>query len=960
MRCRQGHYSIPYNRSYAMLTGKYLELYNRLMGIIPEKRLIQDDLRCLAYGTDASFYRYVPQIIIIVESDLEVLRVIKECRELKLPMTFRAAGTSLSGQAQSDSVLLMLGPKGWQDYSISENLDEITLQSGILGATANSYLAPYGKKIGPDPASINSAKIGGIVSNNACGMASGIELNSLHTLRHMKMIFSDGTVLDTRDEHSRIQFLQDKKEWIDRLDAIARRLSENHDLLQRINRKYMIKNTTGYSIKALTAHEDPIERIQHLMVGSEGTLAFISDVTFRTADDPKEKATTLLLFPDIASACEAVLLLRECNVAAAELIDRVGLRTVENKPGMPSYIRELGDTVTALLTETAGYTGEEVEANIKEINEKLKGTVMAHDYEFTRDPVKQARLWNIRKGLFPSACSERKTGTTVIIEDIAVPVEVLGQCLLALQDLFAKYHYENTVIWGHVFDGNVHFVLTKDFTDPAMVRKYSDFMDEVVDLVVKKYDGSLKAEHGTGRNMAPFVEKEWGPEIYAAMKEVKEILDPDNLFNPGVIINDDIEVHLKNFKPMPAAHDLIDICIECGFCERNCMSNGFTLSARQRIVIYREMERLKKTGENPGLLKKLEKDFDYLGDQTCAADGLCALGCPVEINTGELIKELRKEKAASVARKIAAWIGRSMAGVTGSARAALAMVNLFHSILGSTLMTLITKGARKLSGNTLPLWTPAMPKNAARVRPEAAFYEGVHRVVYFPSCITRTMGVSKDHREAESLTRATENLIRKAGYQIIYPEGLDNLCCGMAFNSKGFKKTAKEKSDELGAALKKASENGRYPILCDMSPCLHHMKETLEPGLKLYEPIEFTLEILEPKLDFTPMQGIIAVHPVCSAKKMGLEDKLMKLARMCCTNVVKPEVNCCGFAGDRGFTYPELNEYGLRNLKKQIPEGCNEGFSTSRTCEIGLTYHGGISYKSILYLVDRVTTPKGK
>lgn len=353
-----------------MLTGNIKKLHDRLKSSIPEERLIHDSLRTLAYGTDASFYRYIPKLIVKVESEKEVVKTLHECRNLAIPVTFRAAGTSLSGQACTDSVLIMLGEKGWNDYSISEDKSEITLQAGILGSQANAYLAPYGKKIGPDPASLNSAKIGGIVANNACGMSSGIELNTMHTLKDISLIFADGTILDTRDEHSRRDFLVQKKDWVDQVTALSQKLRSNPKLVEKITRKYKIKNTTGYSVNALIDHDDPIKMIQHLIVGSEGTLAFISDVTFVTSDEPKKKATSLMLFPDIGTTCEAVLILRECKVQAAELIDRVGLRTVENKEGMPEYIKAMGPDVTALLVDTAAFTDEELDANIKQINEK--------------------------------------------------------------------------------------------------------------------------------------------------------------------------------------------------------------------------------------------------------------------------------------------------------------------------------------------------------------------------------------------------------------------------------------------------------------------------------------------------------------------------------------------------------------------------------------------------------------
>lgn len=931
------------------------ELARRLSAVMPKDRLISDPLRTYAYGTDASVYRLVPELIVRVENETEVLETLAACRGLKVPLTFRAAGTSLSGQALSDSVLLLLGVKGFREIEIRPDDQSIRLGAAVLGAQANAALAPLGKKIGPDPASVNAAKIGGIVANNACGMTSGVDHNSMGTLLSMRMILVDGTILDTGDPDSRAAFLRERKDVVAGIQALADRVRGNPALTEKIRQKYAIKNTCGYSLNALTNHQDPIEMIAHLMIGSEGTLGFISEVVFRTLPEASRRAAALMVFPDTARACEAVLKLKDCEVSAAELMDRVALRAVERKPGMPSWIRELADQATALLVETGADDAESLERQAADIRAAFAGFPLAHDFAFTTNPVEIAQLWEIRKGIFPSACVARRPGTAVIIEDIAVPIPHLESCLGELQKMFAAYRYENPVIWGHVFDGNVHFVLTPDFTDAAEVEKYKRFMDEVVTLVVGRYNGSLKAEHGTGRNMAPFVAREWGPELYAVMREIKALFDPEGLLNPGTLINDDPEGHVRHFKAMPVADPAVDTCIECGFCERNCMSHEFTLSARQRIVAYREMTRLRRTGENPARLRELSAAYRYLGDATCAADGLCATSCPVEIDTGKLIKHLRHAQLRPPAHRLAEWIGDHMGTATGLTRLGLGAANRVHGVIGSTRMRRLSETLRRWSRGRLPLWTPYMPANAAAIACLPVRAENPCKVVYFPSCITRSMGPARGEEAAGDVPAVTARLIRRAGFEIIYPENMASLCCGMPFASKGIDDVADKRARELGRALLDASENGRLPVVCDISPCLHHMRETLDRRLKLYEPIRFTLEVLAPRLKFRQLPETVAIHTVCSAKKMGLEAPLRQLAEMCAEKVVAPEVVCCGFAGDRGFTHPELNAFGLRRLAEQIPENCAGGYSTSRTCEIGLSHHSGVNYRSILYLVDRAT-----
>ncbi len=940
-----------------MLNEKYRQLYNRLKRSIPESHLFSDDLSTLVFGTDASFYRRIPKLVVKVHDEAEAQTVIKNCHQMKIPLTIRAAGTSLSGQAITDSVLMLIISSEWRHYEITKDGGTITLQPGVIGAQANRYLAPYKKKIGPDPASINSAQIGGIVSNNASGMTSGTLANSYHSLRGMRIIFNDGTLLDTRDPDSRRQFLEHKKDLVEQIKNLAEKTKDDKDSAEKITEKFKIKNTTGYGVNSLLDFDDPVDIIAHLMVGAEGTLGFISQVTLRTVDDPPKRAAGLVFFPDIATACASIAILRQCCVGATELMDRASLRAVENKPGMPEFLKTLDGNATALLVETRAKDEKTLQKQIKEIEDKLGETGLLQPLNFSTDLKAITALWNVRKGLFPSVCANRKKGTTVIIEDIAVPYAHLAKAIVELQSLFDKYHYNDAIIWGHAFDGNVHFVLIQNFSESSEIERYEKFIHELVSIVVDKYNGSLKAEHGTGRNMAPFVQREWGSAIYSTMREIKKIFDPENILNPGVLINDDPKLHLKDLKTMPEAHDIIDDCIECGFCEINCVSRDLTITPRQRIVAYREIASLKRSGNEPHRLAQLWEAYDYPGNQTCATDGLCALSCPVDIDTGILIKELRYDITGKGAQKIAARLANNMQLVTAAGRFGLKFVNGLHAILGSRLMLNLSALARTATFNKLPRWTPAMPSGSRKIRPVSVQSANKKKVVYFPSCITRTMGVSKDYDEQTAITEKTESLLRKAGYEIIYPDNMDQLCCGMAFASKGFRVAGQMKADELETALLKATGEGKYPVLADMSPCLYRMKETLTDKLKLYEPIAFTLKYLSDHLEWRQLDETVVIHTVCSARKMDLEEDFITLAKKCAAKVVVPETTCCGFAGDRGFTYPELNADGLKLLREQIPDDCTQGYSTSRTCEIGLTEHSGISYKSILYLVDRCTTP---
>ncbi len=921
--------------------------------LIPQERRFDDALSTLAFGTDASFYRLIPQLVIRVESELEVVALLKLASAEQVPVTFRAAGTSLSGQAISDSVLIVLGDN-WNGREIRGQGRQIRLQPGVIGAQANAVLAPFQRKIGPDPASINACKIGGIVANNASGMCCGTAQNSYHTLAGIRLVLADGTVLDSENPQSVAAFETSHAELLGQLAELGRQTRANGALAARIRHKYRLKNTTGLSLNALIDFDQPLDILSHLMVGSEGTLGFISAVTYDTVPDHPHKASALLVFPDVESCCRAVTLLKQQPVSAVELLDRRSLRSVENKPGMPDWVKGLSASACALLVESRAASQSLLHEQLGQVMASIAEFALEKQVDFSEDPTVYNLLWKIRKDTFPAVGAVRQTGTTVIIEDVTFPIEQLAEGVNRLLALFDKHHYDEAIIFGHALEGNLHFVFTQGFVDPLQVARYSAFMDDVTQLVAVEFGGSLKAEHGTGRNMAPFVELEWGADAYQLMWQLKRLLDPQGILNPDVVLSEDPDIHLKNLKPLPAADEIVDKCIECGFCEPVCPSNGLTLSPRQRIVIWRDIQAKKRAGIDT---TALERDYQYHGIDTCAATGMCAQRCPVGINTGDLVRKLRARTATH--QSSATWLAEHYATTLKGARLSLMAVNTVRKVLGAPLLAKTSTGLRKVSGNRLPQWTPAMPQDVKPIRFSPPVSDARPRVVYLAACVSRVMGPAAGDDEQMPLLAKTRALLEKGGFQVLFPDGLDNLCCGQPFASKGYPAQAEQKRQELIDALLKASRGGLDPIYCDTSPCtLRLLQDGLDPRLKLHDPVKFIREHLLDRLDFQPQDKPVAVHVTCSTQHLGEAQGLIDIVRRCTREVVVPEgIHCCGFAGDKGFTTPELNAHSLRSLKDAV-QVCEEGISTSRTCEIGLSQHGGIDYHGLVYLVDRVTHAK--
>ena len=321
-----------------------------------------------------------------------------------------------------------------------------------------------------------------------------------------------------------------------------------------------------------------------------------------------------------------------------------------------------------------------------------------------------------------------------------------------------------------------------------------------------------------------------------------------------------------------------------------------------------------------------------------------------------MIHDLRAEQLpkGSIGYKIGDYAANNLYRIEKMLRPVLTAAGTLQSVIGNSATRSVGKAMHKVG---LPMWTPSMP---------GAHYSGSHtlrcsskKVVYFPSCINQTMGVAKTDVVKVDLVDKVVDFMQKAGWEVVFPEGMNNLCCGTIWESKGMADIADRKTAELEDALLKASDGGRYPIICDQSPCLHRMREKMTK-VKVWEVAEFIHDFVIDSLEFKPIDEPVAVHITCSTRKMGIADKIIGLAKRCSTHVVVPEeVGCCGFAGDKGFTHPEVNAWALRKLRRQLEvAGVKRGFSNSRTCEIGLYTNTGVPYQSIVYLVDECTESK--
>ncbi|HYE05731.1 MAG TPA: FAD-binding and (Fe-S)-binding domain-containing protein [Planctomycetota bacterium] len=886
----------------------------RLRRDLPADIVLDDLAARLQWAGDASVYRLIPRVVLLARSVDDVRVALAHAAEADVPCCFRAGGTSLSGQAVSDGLLIVISRL--RGIRVLDGGARVACQPGAVGSWVNAALAPHGRRIGPDPASIQAAEIGGIVANNASGMCCGVAENSYRTVERLELVLADGWSVDTGAADADERMARERPALHRGLAELRDALRADLELAERVRRAFATKNTVGYSLNAFLDAETPARILQRLVVGSEGTLAFIGEATFRTLPLPRHRATAWLLFADVESAARAVPPLAAAGAAAIEILDDVALRRVAHKLPDPLPVGE----PAALLVEFQEEHADVLAYRLAATAPALAACATLTPAAFTRDAATQARYWAIRKGLFPSVGAVRAAGTAVVIEDITFPVEALAAGMRELRALFTAHGYADAVVFGHAKDGNLHFTLTPDFAQPAEVQRYDRFMRALVELVIAR-GGNLKAEHGTGRNMAPFVRAQWGDAAVAIMRRVKALLDPRGLLNPGVLLDDDPQAHLKHLKTMPPTDELVDRCIECGFCEPTCPSRDLATSPRQRIALLRQAR-----GGDRAASAAIGRMWQAEALDTCAADGTCAIACPVAIDTGALVKAERAMRRTPLQRRIALAIADRLGTAVGATRVALGWARR------------LTDG--RVPGSAVPLPPPArdLPRTWPRAKP------GQPTFVYLPTCLARSMG-------ADPLPHLLSTLCTRAGVGLVVPPGVSGLCCAQPFASKGFPDAERRMAAKLVRAF---GASGEIAIVTDTSTCaghLDHLHEVLrKSGLRagaVYDPARFAAEILVPRLSMRRRLPALALHPTCSEQRHGWTGHLAKAAGACADAHLPSSAACCGMAGDKGWSLPGLTLRAAAREGREARALAGDGAATSATCGLALGAASGVRYRHL-------------
>ena len=919
-----------------------------------------------AAAHDASHYLLVPAEVARPGTAQEVADLLVSARDRGLPVTFRSGGTSLSGQGVTAGVLADTR-HAFRTADVLDGGARVRVQPGMTVRQVNARLARHGRKLGPDPASEIACTIGGVVANNSSGMACGIEQNTYRTLESLVVVLPSGTVLDTSLADADDRLRAAEPELHAGLLALRDRVRADPASVATVERFFAMKNTMGYGINAFLDFDTAVDILTHLIVGSEGTLGFVAEAVFRTVTLHPAATTALAVFATLREATAALPAIVATGAATVELMDSTSLRLAARAEDAPTELRELAiDDHAAFLVEFHGPDAKAAEAARADAAAVFDALPLSLPLRFTTDAAERAALWHIRKGLYTTVAEARAPGTTALLEDVVVPVPTLLDACAGLRDLFAAHGYEDSVIFGHAKDGNIHFMLSERLGEQSGVDRYRAFTDDMVELILG-LGGSLKAEHGTGRIMAPFVRRQYGDELYAVMQEVKRLFDPHGILNPGVLLSDDPDSYLRDLKTAPPVEDEVDRCVECGYCEPACPSRDLTLTPRQRIVLRRELRAAEMAGDE-ALAAELRDDYEYAGVQTCAVDGMCQTACPVNINTGDLVRRLRGESASRVAA--GAWDAAAVAWGPVSRGGGVALT--VADALPAPLVRAATDVGRALLGaDTVPRYDAGLPRGGTRRSPRAA---AEPQAVFFAACIGTMFGAEGGGMGS---TAAFLALCERAGVEVTVPDGISSMCCGTPWKSKGFHDGHERMSERVLPALLAASRDGELPIVCDAASCTEGLEALRDAAvtaggdyarLRFVDSVDFAATTLLPGLDVVDELPSLVLHPTCSTQRLGVDGALRRVAEAVAADVTVPiDAGCCAFAGDRGLLHPELTASATEREAAEVgalaAEAAAAGTvtayaSANRTCELGMSRATGQRYRHILEVVEEATRPR--
>ena len=951
-----------------------------------------DPIALALFSTAACIFRRKPLAVVSPKTESDVAKTVAFAAAHGIPVTARGGGSSLAGQALGPGIILDFAAHMNRVVSVDAERRIVRVEPGAIHTRVQKAVRGVGLRLGPDPSSGDFCTIGGNVGTNASGA---------HTLRHgstkdhvlgLTTVLHDGSVVRMGVHAGAGAGVGDGgPAWRAISSAVEGILREGAPAFLP-ERPRSNKNSCGYDLWGAWAPGDQVSSIaprfdpMRLIVGSEGTLGIVTDITMRLVPKPMATAVALLYFASWEDATEAVLEARRLGASAIEAMDHTFLAFVRaDREDLRPLIPERFDS--SILVEFEGETAEEARAGIAAVEEwaaARRGKVL--DFRAARNAEEQATLWAVRKAALPLIYRASPIEKPMnFIDDTAVPAERLGDYVNGLRAMFAK-HRTRFAIFGHAGNGNVHVMPLMDPHDAIFHSRMAAMAEDAFELTWS-LGGTITGEHGDGILRAPYLERQY-PNAYAVMARVKHAMDPDGILNPGNVISDsrvfpedcsrytNTYVETGTVFDEPEYRDMVEMCHGCGTCRDYCPVGSTTSlephTARAKAVLLMEMIRGELSRE-----ALTEKPLKEVMD-SCFNCKLCLSECPSQVDIPGLAIAARKEFVEKHGMPMRNWILGHADKVAAIAGIAPAAVNL---VVGSPIERAAREAVGKVAGKLdLPRFRRPFGTGGAAARramalplvsataggpagaPGAAAHgAGAHaharlgpmpkrdvpitkRVAYFAGCFAR-------FHDPQGEAEATVKVLEANGIEVVVPE---QRCCGIALITMGAEHSVVADARRNLEILLPLVDRGftvvasapscglalieDYPRILGTEEARHLAAHTIDIHQYLWKLHERG----ELRTDFKPVPISVVYHNACHSVAQGITEEPIRLLKLVPGVEVRPiDDSCCGIAGTYGMkseNYDRAQEIGAP-LFKELERTKAEAILTGcGTCNIQIAH----------------------
>ncbi len=916
-----------------------------------------------AFSTDASIYQIIPLCVVAPKNEDDVAIVVRYAYRNNIPVVARGAGSGLAGESLTSGIMLDTTRYMNKIIGASTDVSTVVCQPGVVLDEVNSFLAKFGKKIGPDPSSSNRATAGGVVANNATGSHSLKYGYIAQYVEKIKAVLADGTAaefVNNVELNSRPQGL-----GLTISQKCFELLNSNASIIEKAQPKTK-RSHSGYNIAEIV-QGNKIDMAK-LLAGSEGTLAVFTEITLRTVDAEQVKAVVQFEFDSLEKTAKAVPLIVNCGADACELMDS---RLIKIARDAFEQYRNILNPVSAasLLVEHSGQT-------VPEVKDKIGKTILAvSSLAFNKttifEPAVQKRLWKCRKDAVPLLSRVKGLKQPVaFVEDVSVENTRLADYVRGLEKIGRKYEVD-MAYYGHAGDGELHIRPYLDLSKPDDVKKMTQIADEVFSLAWS-LGGSISGEHADGLVRAAFIRKQFGNEYYEILRQIKKIFDPSNILNPGKIISDRTDIMTQdlrgknkiidervktklNFKPDEFKFELVQ-CSGCGVCRSNeeglRMCPVFRATGDEMFSSRARANLLSAWAK--GILTEQDLESKKFREilATCLNCRACVIDCPSGVDVPKMMMEVRTKLTKSRTAKILA--SNRYMSMLASAFAPLS--NIFMSLAPARWIMQILTGIDKRRKMPKFGFSTFIRKANKYLAEQPKLQNPVDKVAYF----TDTFVNYNDHE----LGFAVIKFLRFNNIDVTIPKQRPAPLPAIVY---GDIKTSKKDLEYNVQSLSEAVRQG-YKIVCSEPSAALCLKEDLRFFIdsseakmvseNTYELFEYLKNLMnQNKLDSclrgndsSPFRrrlngNVFVHHTPCHLLALGDKPTSIKvLKELAGIDVKELDGGCCGIAGTFGMqkkNYELSMQIGRKLAEKIEKSGADVVLTECSTCKMQIEHITG-------------------